>query len=217
MEDVRDALRRCRGKWQRRIRRLAVGSASSSGRACRAAYVRGSTPTSWTRRPRSSTSTLSSPSSGHALERRDLLHVDRLRERIAAVREVVVAEHDEAGAELGEQALELREPRRPRHEVARDADEVRRPLRDPGDRLLARHAGRATGAEVEVGEVRDAEAVELGRHAVELDLEHPLPQPARLEPAPGQRRERSSGEPATRSQVRLRACRSPERPTQRVA
>jgi len=28
---------------------------------------------------------------------------------------------------------------------------------------------------MEVGEVGDAEAVELGRHALELDLEHPAP------------------------------------------
>ena len=38
-------------------------SASCSGRASRAAYVCGSTPTIWTRRPRSSTSTASSPRS----------------------------------------------------------------------------------------------------------------------------------------------------------
>jgi hypothetical protein len=42
---------------------------------------------------------------------------------------------------------------------------------------------------MEVGEMRDPQAVELGRDAVELDLEDAAAQPARLEPAPRKREE----------------------------
>ena len=67
--------------------------------------------------------------------RADDLRVDTLRERIAAVREVVVAEDDVAATEIGEQALELPHPRATRDEVARDADEVGLTLDHPVDGL----------------------------------------------------------------------------------
>ncbi len=37
---------------------------------------------------------------------------------------------------------------------------------------------------MQIREVRDAQSVELGRHARELDLDHAPPEPARLEPPP---------------------------------
>jgi hypothetical protein len=47
---------------------------------------------------------------------------------------------------------------------------------------------------VEVGEVRDAEPVELGRHAVQLDLDDPSSQPTGLEPRPARRRRGCGGQ-----------------------
>jgi hypothetical protein len=40
---------------------------------------------------------------------------------------------------------------------------------------------------VEVGEVCNANPVELARKPLDLDLEDALPEPARLEPSPGHR------------------------------
>ena len=48
----------------------------------------------------------------HVLEHPDRLRIDALRERVATVREVVVAEHDVRGRKIGEQTLELFHPRR---------------------------------------------------------------------------------------------------------
>ena len=50
-------------------------------------------------------------------------------------------------------------------------------------------------AEVEVGEVRDPQAVEALRQPVDLDLEHPRPEPAGLEEAVGEQRERDERRP----------------------
>ena len=51
--------------------------------------------------------------------------------------------------------------------------------------------------------MRDAEAVELPRNAFELDLEHPLPQPAGLEPTPQRARRQTlpttKGEPGSQT------------------
>src|SRR5436305_7455203 len=53
---------RTSGKWQRRIRRSAAWSTRRDGRDCHLRYARGSTPTIWTRTPRTSTSAESSTS-----------------------------------------------------------------------------------------------------------------------------------------------------------
>ena len=54
-------------------------------------------------------------------------------ERIAGYGHVVVSEHDERGIESGEQRSEQRLSAGMRHEVSRDADEVRSALGDPVD------------------------------------------------------------------------------------
>ena len=120
----------------------------------------------------------------HVLERADRVGVDPLRERVAAVREVVVAEHDVGGRKVGEQTLELAHSRSPRDEVARDADEVRSALDHPVDRLAHGSQAARRNTEVQIGEVRDTKAVELGRQTRELDVDHLSPQPAGLEPRP---------------------------------
>ena len=96
-------------------------------------------------------------------ERIDRSRIDPLRERVAAVGEIVVPEHDEAGAELAEEPLEQRHPCAARHEITGNADDVRAPLDDPcnGIHDCASAAGR--NAEMEIGEVRDAKPVELRR------------------------------------------------------
>jgi hypothetical protein len=72
--------------------------------------------------------------------------------------------------QLGEQREQLTLAPRPRQQVARDADEVGLPFRDPLDATLnSAHAARRH-AEVEVGEVRDPQAVELGRQPWDPDL-----------------------------------------------
>jgi hypothetical protein len=90
------------------------------------------------------------------LDSSDCGWIDALRERVAAVGEVVVPEHDVALPEPGQEALELRDSRPARHEIAGDAHEVGLALDDPldgiGDSLSA-----STGhAEVQIRQMRDA-------------------------------------------------------------
>ena len=122
----------------------------------RSRYARGSTPTIWTRRPRSSTVAASSTS-----RRAGARSVEpaRLRERVAAVLDVVVAEHDVAGGRAARAARAARLAPRARDEVAGDARRGRARARaDPLDRALDRARPARRQAEVEVGEVRDAQA-----------------------------------------------------------
>ena len=106
-------------------------------------------------------------------------------ERVAAVGEVVVAEHDEARPEAVEQPLELAHPRAAGDEVARDAHEIRPALGHPVHRLAHGAEASRRHAEMEVGEVRDPQPVELRRDPVEPHVQDALPQPPRLEPRPG--------------------------------
>ena len=76
----------------------------------------------------------------HSVERAEHGRIDALRERVAAAREVVVSEDDEAGAELTEQPLQLGKACAPREQVAGHDDEVRIALPDPQHRLLDRPA-----------------------------------------------------------------------------
>ena len=98
-----------------------------------------------------------------------------LRERVAAVGEVMVPEHDEAAAEPAEELAKERNPASARDEVTGDADEIRTSLRDPGDRLLGRFPPARGDSEMEVGEVRDPQAVQLGRKPFDLHLEDTRP------------------------------------------
>jgi hypothetical protein len=92
---------------------------------------------------------------GHAFESGDRIWVDPLRERVAAVREVVVAEDGEARRERTKEPREHRRPGAPRDEVARDADEVRAALDDPGQRILDCPPASGGHSEMEVGEMGD--------------------------------------------------------------
>ena len=60
-------------------------------------------------------------------------------------------------------------------EVTRDADEIGPPPGNPGNRALGRDAASRRRAEVEVGQVRDPQAVEALRQPLDLDVEYPRP------------------------------------------
>ena len=98
----------------------------------------------------------------------------------------MVPEHRESGAEAVEEAAQLRLAARPGEQVAGDADEVGTPLGHPVDGARDGDGAARRHAEVEVGEVRDPKAVELGREPFDRHVEDARPQPAGLEPAVGQ-------------------------------
>ena len=95
--------------------------------------------------------------------RGEVVHARPLREGIAADREVVVAEDRVAVGQPRHEAPQSRFAGRPGEQIARDHREVRLPLRDPVRRALGRACAARGHAEVEVGQVRDAYAVELRR------------------------------------------------------
>ena len=140
-----------------------------------------------------------------AQERRrvELAEIGRLRLRIAADRDVVVAEHRERRLrEDAHQPPQHLLAARVREQVAGDRDEIRASLAHP-DRGLPRRADpRRRNAEVEVGQVRDAEPVQLRGQARHLDLELAQPRPRRLGETP---RETGAGEGAERSQTSRRS------------
>jgi hypothetical protein len=117
----------------------------------------------------------------------EVVELGRTRERVAAERPVVVAEDDVRRPKPPEQAPQPGLGARVREQVARDADEVGRALRRPGDRALDGPRAARRDAEVEVREVRDPEAVELRRQARQLELALVQLDPAGLEPAVGER------------------------------
>ena len=96
----------------------------------------------------------------------------------------MVAEHDERMVEACKERPQASLAARVRDEVSRDADELGSPLRDPLHGALARTvAARERRAEVEVGEMPDANAVERLGQPVERHLEHSLrSQPASIQP-----------------------------------
>ena len=124
---------------------------------------------------------------GDTCKRADRSRIDALRERVAAVGEVVVPEDDEARGERSEKSLQERHPRSARDEISSDTDEIWAPLDDPGDGILDRAPAPRRDSEMEVGQVRDPEAVELGRTPRHLDLEDAAPEPTGFEPSPGHR------------------------------
>src|SRR5581483_538639 len=111
------------------------------------------------------------------------IQLDRPRERVARDGEVVVAEDDVRVRERGEQLAQPPLAARAREKVARDADEVGPPPGDPAHGALHGPLPERGHPEVEVGEVRDAEAVELRREARQANFPDPQPHPAGLEHA----------------------------------
>ena len=78
----------------------------------------------------------------------------------------MISEHRERGKRQPvDERSQLRLAARMRQEVAGDRDEIRPALRRPVDRALDCVHPARRDAEVEVGQMRDAEAVELHRQA----------------------------------------------------
>ena len=121
-----------------------------------------------------------------AQQHRQLLEAVELRgarERVARDGDIVVPEHDERALERAEQLREERHAAGMGDEVAGDADEVGLPLGDPGDRALGRDAAARGRSEVEVGEVRDPEAVEArGSPSISTSSTRVRSQPASKRP-----------------------------------
>ena len=163
------------------MRRSASGSASRSGRAVPRRYERGSTPTICTRRPRS----VDDPSLvGEHGRRAEVGDRARLGERVARSREVVVAEHRERAGHLLEERAQPRLGARAREEVAGDHGELGLPLGGPLDSALDGAFATRREAEMEVREVRDTQALQLGRQARQRHGERPEPHPPRFEVSP---------------------------------
>ena len=145
----------------------------------------------------------------------------RLRERVAGDGEVVVAEHREAARQPREQRAQLRLARaaaRRRSPVMQTSGRAARSPTQSTARSTAARAARGH-AEVEVGEVRDPQPVELRRQARQRARRSvSQPHPAGLEPAP-RRARRAAAAAAERDQIRLRlrASRRPARPRRRGA
>src|SRR5205823_11333899 len=119
--------------------------------------------------------------------RLELGEIRGARLRVARDREVVVAEN---GVHRLRQPLHERAQQRlsarMREQVAGEDDEIGPPYGDPLDGGLDRVRAARRNAEVEVGEMRDAEPVELRRQTRQLDLELAQAHPAGLEPPPGE-------------------------------
>ena len=129
---------------------------------------------------------------GRALE---VVELRGPRERVTSDGDIVVPENDEGAVEDVQQLTQPSFAARMRDEVPGDADDVRPPLRDPHRRPSARAvAARQARTEVEVGEVGDANAVQLARKPVDGNVEDARSQPACLEPAVGDAGERGAGE-----------------------
>ena len=133
------------------------------------------------------------------LEPAEVLGVPALRERVAAVREVVVAEHGERAVARGRDELgggrgEARSSPAARDEIARDRDEVGLELGGPFD-AAAQQDEAGPVARVDVRDVHDGEAVELARDAAERDVAHPLPERERLRSGGGDARRATAATP----------------------
>jgi hypothetical protein len=75
-----------------------------------------------------------------------------------------------------------------REKVAGDADEIRLPLGRPVDAALDSAPAARRNAEMEIRQMDDPHAVELGRQPGHLELECAQSHPPGLEPAPGKTR-----------------------------
>ena len=118
---------------------------------------------------------------------RQARHRSAARERVAGAGDVVVAEHRVAGWQTGDQLAQARLTPRVRQQVARDQRQVGLLGDRPRHRLLDGAAATRRHPEVEIREVRDAQAVQLGRQPRQLEAHHPDAQPACFEPAPEER------------------------------
>ena len=118
---------------------------------------------------------------------REVVEPARSGEWVACVAEVVVPQHGvrtrpEAQQELAELLLAARVS----EQVARQEDELGLTFLHPGHSALDRSRAAGRHTEMEVREMGDAQAVELGRKPRNLHLERPEPHPTGLEPAPAE-------------------------------
>ena len=169
------------GKWQRRIRRSASGSARSA-RARPTVPVRARVDAddldlspAQLERPRVVDSRVAGSRSRQ---------LGRMRERVAGLGEVVVAEDGVAAGQPGEQPAQPLLARAAREQVAADQRQVRLPLLDPVDGALDRRRPARRKAEMEVGEVRDPQAVELCREPGQRTADASPAAPSRPRSAP---------------------------------
>lgn len=119
--------------------------------------------------------------------RRQALQLHGLREGIAARRQVVVAEDGVAGREAADEVAEEGLAPPSGDEVAGQGHEIRAAGGRPGHGPAHRPLPPRGQAQVEVGQVGDAEPVQLWRQARHLHLQHAEPYPPRLDPAPEER------------------------------
>ena len=91
--------------------------------------------------------------------RREPVELRRARERVARDGDVVVSEHDE-GVEAAQRLVEAGAAAGVREQVAGDDDEIRVAAPAPSPRRCGRRRSARGRPEVEVGEVRDPQAVE---------------------------------------------------------
>ncbi len=110
--------------------------------------------------------------------------LDGTGERIAGDRIIVVPEDDVRVRQPREQREQPPLAARAREQIAGDAHEVGPALHHPLDGPLDRAYTAGRHAEVEVGKVRDAKAVQLGRQAGDPEVADAEPHPPRLEPPP---------------------------------
>src|SRR4029450_5577522 len=94
----------------------------------------------------------------------------------------MVSQDDVAARQPGEKFAETRLPASPRNEISADQRQIRLPLFHPRNRTLNRPRAAGRNAEVEVGEMRDAQPLELRRQPPHRNLLGLQPNPARLEP-----------------------------------
>jgi hypothetical protein len=125
----------------------------------------------------------------------DVGELGRTAEGVSRGGDVVIAENGEdavMGVEPGETLPQNRLPATAADEIAGHGDEVEFTLFGPRERLVERAAVEGDGAEVEVGEVEDAKAVELGRQPADRDV--PLEQldPLGFEERPSEARRAQS-------------------------
>ena len=111
------------------------------------------------------------------------------RERVARDCDVMIAENDQRSFELQEEPDEQWHAARVGDQVTGDADEIGLPLRNPGDGPLGRHTPTRGRPQVEVGQVRDPDSLQLCRQPRNVDVEHTPAQPSRLEPRVDKRAE----------------------------
>ena len=121
----------------------------------------------------------------------ELIQHDRPRERILRDRVVVVPEHRVGIRQTSDQLAQLRLAARPREQVARDQRQVRLARLHPIHRPLDGACPAGRRPQMEIGEVRDRQPVELLRKSPDLNRRDFAPNPAGLEPSP--RRRRGSG------------------------